>query len=71
MKAIVLCAAMLAALTSTAEAGLREQCAASTGATSGTAFTACMSAGKANSNQEKKPLFKDSGSRSRCRMGNC
>jgi hypothetical protein len=71
MKGIVLCAAMLAAFTSAAQAGLREQCAASAGAKSGAAFTACMGAGKASSSPEKKPLFKDPGSRARCRMGNC
>jgi hypothetical protein len=73
MRAIIFGAAMLAALPSTAEAGLRERCAASTGATSGAAFSGCMSAGKANgSNQEqKKPLYRDPGSRARCRMGNC
>jgi hypothetical protein len=68
---IVFCAAMIAAFTSTAEAGLREQCAASTGASSGAAFSSCMTAGKADSPQQKKPLYKDPGSRGRCRMGNC
>ena len=70
MRAIVLCAALLA-FTSTAEAGPREKCAASTGATSGAAFNACMSAEKANGNQHKKTLYKDPGTRSGCRMGNC
>jgi len=72
MKAFVLCAAVLAASISTAQAGLREDCTASTGAKSGAAFNACMSAGKtANANQPKKSLYKDPGSRARCRMGNC
>jgi hypothetical protein len=72
MRAIIFCAALLAAFTSAAEAGLRERCAASSGATSGAAFSACMSAATANSNQnQKKPLYKDPGSRARCRMGNC
>jgi hypothetical protein len=71
MKAIVFCIAVLAAFTSPAQAGLREQCAASAGAKTGAAFSACMSAGKASSNPEKKPLYKDPGSRGRCRMGNC
>ena len=69
MRAIILCAVLLVAFASTAEAGLREQCTASTGASSGSAFSACMSARKAN--QAKKPLYKDAGSRARCRMGNC
>lgn len=69
MKAIFVCAVLLAAFVSTAEAGLRDDCAASTHATSGSAFNACMSAGKAN--QVKKPLYKDPASRTRCRMGNC
>jgi hypothetical protein len=71
MRIFAFCAAVLAALTSTAEAGVRERCAASIGATSGAAFAACMAAEKANSNQQKKPLYKDSASRARCRMGNC
>jgi hypothetical protein len=71
MRAFALCAAVLAALTSTAEAGKREKCAASSGATDGAAFAACMSAEKANSNQQKKPLYKDPASRARCRTGNC
>jgi len=70
MKAILICAVLLAALTSTAQAGLREQCAASTGTTIGSAFNACMHAGTAPS-QPKKPLYKDAASRARCRMGNC
>lgn len=45
---------------------------ASTGAMNGAAFNACMNAGKiANSNQPKQPLYKDAGSRARCRVGNC
>ena len=71
MKAFVFCAAVLAASISTAQAGLSEDCAASAGAKSGAAFNACMSAGKANSDQQRKPLYKDPGSRARCRMGNC
>jgi len=72
MKALVLCVAMFAASLSTAQAGKREDCAASTGAKSGAAFTACMTAAKsANANQPKQPLYKDPGSRARCRMGNC
>ena len=73
MRAIVFGAAMLAALTTTAEAGRRESCTASTGATSGTAFSACMSARATtpNNQNQKKPLYKDPGSRARCRMGNC
>ena len=59
MRAFVSCAAVLAALTSTAEAGRREKCATSIGATSGAAFRACMSAEKAASNSQKKPLYKD------------
>ena len=70
MRAIVFCAAMLAAFISPAEAGQREKCAASTGATSGSAFSACMSAGATTPNNQK-PLYKDPGSRARCRMGNC
>jgi hypothetical protein len=64
-------AVALAALASTAEVGKREKCAASVGAMSGPAFTACLSAEKANGNQQQKPLYKDSASRTRCRMGNC
>jgi hypothetical protein len=72
MKAFVLCATVLALSIATAQAGMREDCAASTGAKSGAAFNACMSAGKsANANQPKQPLYKDPGSRARCRMGNC
>jgi hypothetical protein len=72
MRALVLCATVLAVSVSAAEAGKREDCAASTGAKSGAAFTACMNAGKtANANQPKQPLYKDAGSRARCRMGNC
>jgi hypothetical protein len=67
MKGFSLCVDVLAALTSTAEAGKREKCAASSSA----AFTTCMSAEKANSNQQKKSLYKDPASRARCRMGNC
>jgi hypothetical protein len=70
MRTVVFCAAVLAALTSTAEAGMREKCAASTGATSGAAFNACMSAPAATPNNQKK-LYQDPGSRARCRMGNC
>jgi hypothetical protein len=71
MRAFAFCAAVLAAFTSTAEAGMRERCAASVGATSSSAaFRACMSAGKADGNQQK-PLYKDPASRARCRMGNC
>ena len=65
MRAMLLCAALLAAFASTAEAGPREKCAASTGATNGAAFNACMSAEKANGNQPKKTLYKDPGTRSR------
>jgi hypothetical protein len=71
MRAFAFGAVVLAALTSTAEAGKREKCAASVGATGGAAFTACMSAEKAGSNQQQKPLYKDPASRARCRMGNC
>jgi hypothetical protein len=72
MKAFVLSATVLALSIATAQAGTREDCAASTGAKSGAAFNACMSAGKsANANQPKQPLYKDPGSRARCRMGNC
>jgi hypothetical protein len=72
MRAIVFCAAILAAFTVTAEAGQRESCAASTGATSGAAFKACMSAATTSgNNQNQKPLYTDPGSRARCRMGNC
>ena len=72
MKALVLCATLLALSTSAARAGLREDCAASTGAKSGGAFNACLTAGKsANANQPKQPLYKDPASRARCRMGNC
>jgi hypothetical protein len=71
MRAFAFCAAVLAALASTAEAGTREKCAASVGATRGAAFAACMSAEKANGNQPKMPLYKDPTSRARCRMGNC
>jgi hypothetical protein len=71
MKAIVFCAAILAAFTSTAQAGLRQDCAASTGAMRGAAFNACMRAGKANSNQHQRPLHMDAGDRARCRMGHC
>jgi len=60
---------MILAFTSTAEAGLREQCAASTGASRGAAFSSCMSAGKSNSTQPKKPLYMTPASRGRCRMG--
>jgi hypothetical protein len=68
MRAFVFCAAVLAAFTSAAEAGQREKCAASTGATSGSAFSSCMGAATTNN---QKPLYKDPGSRARCRMGNC
>lgn len=71
MRVFAFCAVVLAAFTSTAEAGMRERCAAAIGATSGAAFAACMSAEKANRNQRTKPLYKDSASRARCRMGNC
>jgi hypothetical protein len=72
MKVLLLCATALTLSISVAEAGKREDCAASTGAKSGAAFTACMHAGKsANANQPKQPLYKDPGSRARCRMGNC
>lgn len=72
MKAFILCATVLALSVSAAQAGKREDCAASTGAKSGAAFTACMNAGKnANANPPKQPLYKDPGSRARCRMGNC
>ena len=72
MRVFAFCAAVLAALTSTAEAGLRERCAASIGSTSSSAaFRACMSEGKAAGNQQRKPLYKDPASRARCRMGNC
>jgi hypothetical protein len=64
-------AVALAALTSTAEAGKREKCAGSVGAVSGPAFTACLSAEKANGSRQQKPLYKDPASRTRCRMGNC
>jgi hypothetical protein len=70
MRAFVFCAALLAAFISTAEAGQREKCAASTGASSGGAFSACMS-GAATTPNNQKPLYKDPGSRARCRMGNC
>jgi hypothetical protein len=71
MRAFAFGAVVLAALTSTAEAGKREKCAASVGATSGAAFAACMSVEKVGSNQQQKPLYKDPASRARCRMGNC
>jgi hypothetical protein len=72
MKAFLFCAVVLALSVSMAQAGPREDCAASTGAKGGVAFNACMSAGKtANANQPKAPLYKDPGSRARCRMGNC
>ena len=71
MRAFAFGAVLLASLTSTAEAGKREKCAASVGAASGPAFTACLSAEKANGNQPQKPLYKDPASRTRCRMGNC
>jgi hypothetical protein len=70
MRAFIICAAMLAAFVSTAEAGQREKCTASTGATSGSAFSSCMSGATTTSNNQK-PLYKDPGSRARCRMGNC
>jgi hypothetical protein len=68
MRKIVFCAAVFAVFASTAEAGTRESCAASTGATSGAAFKACMSAKPAAAD---KKLYKDPASRGRCRMGNC
>jgi hypothetical protein len=68
LRAIVFGAAILAALTATAEAGKRENCAASTGATSGAAFNSCMSA---PATAPEKKLYKDPASRGRCRMGNC
>lgn len=72
MKTLVLCTTVLALCVATAQAGTREDCVASTGAKGGGAFNACMNAGKtANSNQPKQPLYKDAGSRARCRMGNC
>ena len=69
MRVSTVCAILLTTFVSAAEAGLREQCAASAGGSSGGAFSACMKAGKAN--QPQKPLYKDAGSRARCRMGNC
>jgi hypothetical protein len=64
MKALILCATALALSVSAAQAGKREDCAASTGAKSGAAFTACMNAGKsANTSQPRQPLYKDPGSR--------
>ncbi len=72
MKTLVLCTVALALCVATAQAGMREDCVASTGAKSGAAFNACVNAGKTtNANQPKQPLYKDVGSRARCRMGNC
>ena len=76
MKAIIVCAAMLAAFCSSAEAaGLRDRCAASTGARSGAAFEACVSAGVAGGEDNGNPtkaLYTSPTTRGKCRMtGNC
>jgi hypothetical protein len=54
MRAFALCAAVLAALTSTAEAGKREKCAASSGATSGAAVAGLNECGKSQQQSAKK-----------------
>lgn len=71
MKTFLFCTAVLAILTTSAQAGPRERCAASTGATSGGAFSACMaSASKAGSRSGS--YGSGSARRGACRMsGTC
>jgi len=73
MKTFLLCTALLlATLTTSAQAGPRERCAASTGTTSGSAFSACMaSAGKPGRGYSGS-YGSGSGRRGACRMsGTC
>ena len=70
MKTFIFIAAVLAALTTSAQAGPRERCAASTGATSGSAFSACMASG--SKAVRSKGYGSGSGRRGACRMsGTC
>jgi hypothetical protein len=73
MRTIVFCTAMLVVFAFSAEAAsLRDRCAASTGAKSGTAFDACVNAGKAQSGNSQKKGYVSTANRMGCKMqGNC
>jgi hypothetical protein len=77
MRAIVFCTAMLLVFTSSADAAsLRDRCAVSTGAKSGAAFDACVSAGKVRSGNSqsgatRRPLVQDDNTRLNCKMTGC
>ena len=72
MRTFVFCSALLAILTTTAQAGPRERCAASTGATSGSAFNTCMASATKASRSASGSYGSGSGRRGACRMsGTC
>ena len=71
MKTFLFCTAVLAILTTSAQAGLRERCAASAGATSGSAFSACMATASKGSSRSGS-YGSGSARRGACRMsGTC
>ena len=73
MKTIIFTAVVMAALTTFAQAGPRETCAASTGVKNGPAFNACMaSASKAGTRRPAGSLGSGSAMRGACRQsGKC
>jgi hypothetical protein len=73
MRTLILGSALMAILTATAQAGPREQCAASTGATSGSAFNTCMAAAAKTPKKSSSGSYgSGSGRRGACRMsGTC
>ena len=72
MKILIFCVAVLTTLTTSAQAGPRERCAASTGTTSGSAFSACMTSASKAGGRSSGSYGSGAARRGACKMsGTC